>query len=176
MFNADPPMWDILLKLAGLPRNAALPSGELKNIEQRYSVANLYRVLETATDDEVEQARRDWQMFARWAEAAGTIDWNVVGPALDVKIRSLTGAPPDPPSWRARRAQRRRPSRPPPIVQFFIAFWPELSGRATILPMLLDLRRSPIWGPFITMAAATIDLQLERLPRRASTTPRCTAE
>jgi hypothetical protein len=38
--------------------------------------------------------------------------------------------------------------------------------------MLMDLRRSPIWGPIITMAAATIDLQLDRLPRRVSTTPR----
>jgi hypothetical protein len=176
LFNADPPIWNLLLNIAGLPHNAPLPFGELRNIEQRYSVANLHRVLETSTDDEIKQARRDWQMFGRWAEAAGTIDWNMIGPALDAKITSLTGSPRDPPSWRARKTQRRRPSPPPPIVQFFIAFWPELSGRVMLLPMLMDLRRSPIWGPIITMAAATIDLQLERLPRRASTTPRGTAE
>ena len=176
LFHADPPIWNLLLKIAGLPHNAPLPFGDLRNIEQRYSVANLYRVLETATDDEIKQARRDWQMFGRWAEAAGTIDWNMIGPALDAKITSLTGSPRDPPSWRARKAQRRRPSPPPPIVQFFIAFWPELSGRVMLLPMLMDLRRSPIWGPIITMGAATIDLQLERLPRRVSTTPRDAAE
>jgi hypothetical protein len=171
LFNADPPIWKILLKSAGLPGNAPLPFGELKNLEQRYAVANLYRVLETVTDDEKKQARRDWQMFARWAEAAGTIDWSMIGPALDAKIRSLTGAPPDPPSWRARKAQRRRPSPPPPIIQFFIAFWPDLAGRVTVLPMLIELRRSSIWGPFITTALATIDLQLERLPRQAAITP-----
>jgi hypothetical protein len=171
LLNADPPIWDLALKIAGLPSNARPPSGEQKNIEHSYSFSHLYRLLSSATGDEIQQARRDWQMLARWVEAAGTIDWNSVGPDLELKIRTLEGARPDPPSWRARKAQRQRQS-PPDLVQSLVAFWPELAARAAVLPLLIGFRRSPILDQIITRAAATTDWEFDRLPRRPSpTTP-----
>jgi hypothetical protein len=166
MHNADPPILDFLLRIGGLPSNAGPPSGELKRVEHTYEFSCLDRILENATDDELTQARRDWQALARWVDAAQTVDWNAVGPDVSVRIKSLTGAPADPPSWRARKAQRQRPLPPPDNVRFLVAFWPELAARAAVLPLLVHLRRSPTLNGVITEAVAMVDLWFDRLPRR----------
>jgi len=168
--NVDPPIFDLLLKIGGLPSNTKLPAGELKKGEHKVSFKYLCKVLDTATEDEIEQARRDWRMLARWSDAAKAIDWNSISPELDLKFKALTGAPSDPPSWRARKAQRQRPWPAPPLVQNLVALWPELAARATVLPFLIDLRRSPTLGQMITTWAATIDLVFERCPRRLAAT------
>ena len=169
MHNADPPIFDFVLRIGGLSRNAKLPSGELKRIEHTYEFSSLDRILEVATDDELTQARRDWQALARWVDAAQTVDWNAVSPDVSVRIKSLTGARPDPPSWRARKAQRQRPLPPPDPVRFLMAFWPELAARAAVLPLLIHLRRSPTLNEVITQAVAMVDLGLNGLPRRQPT-------
>jgi hypothetical protein len=168
MHNADPPILDLVLKIAGLPKNAKPPSGELKNVEQSYAFSHLRRVLNNVTGHEAEQARRDWLMLAGWVAIAGTVDWNVVTPDLEPKIRSLLGAPPDPPSWQARKAQRQRPLPPPPLIQVLLSFWKEFPARAAVLPFLIDLRRSPALDQIITTGAAMVQLQFERFPRRAA--------
>jgi hypothetical protein len=166
MHNADPPILDLVLRIGGLPSNAGPPSGELKNVEHTYEFSCLDRILENATDDELTQARRDWQALARWVDAAQTVDWNVVSPEVSVLIKSVTGARPDPPSWRTRKARRQRPMPPPDLVQFLMAFWPELAARAAILPLLIHLRRSPELDKVITEAVALVDLGFNGLPRR----------
>jgi hypothetical protein len=166
MHNADPPILDLVLRMGGLPGNAGPPSGELKNVEHTYEFSCLDRILETASDDELTQARRDWQTLASWVDAAQTVDWNAVSPDVSLRIRSLTGAPPDPPSWRARKAQRQRPMPPPDLVRFLMDFWPELAARAAILPLLIHLRRSPTLNGVITEAVAMVDLGFKSLPRR----------
>jgi hypothetical protein len=175
MHNADPPILDLVLRIGGLPRNAGPPSGELRNVEHTYEFSLLDRILGTATDDELGQARRDWQTLARWVDAAQAVDWNAVSPDVTVRIKSMTGERPDPPSWRARKAQRRRPLPPPDLVRFLMDFWPELAARAAVLPLLIHLRRSPALNAAITEAVAIVDLGLSSLPRQASTTQRGTA-
>jgi hypothetical protein len=162
---ADPPLFDSLLKLAGLPGNAKLPKGELKNMERWFSFAHLRGVLDTSTEEEIEQARRDWQMLARWVHASKTVNWVAVAPEIERKLKSLTGASPDPPSIQARKAQRRRPVPPPIIIQALLAFWDELAARAAVLPFLIHLRRTSWIDCVISIAAAMVDWEFERLPR-----------
>jgi hypothetical protein len=164
--NADPPILRLMLNIGGLPSNAGPPSGELKKVEHTYEFSRLVEILESATDDELTQARRDWQALARWADAAQTVDWNAVTPDVTARMKSLTGARPDPPSWRARKAQRQRPMPPPDLVRFLVAFWPELAARAAILPLLIHLRRSPTLNAVITQAVAMVDLWFKSLPRQ----------
>jgi hypothetical protein len=170
IYNAEPPIFDAMLKVAGLPLNARLPGGELRNIESRASTAYLGHVLDAATSEEVAQARRDWQMIAGWIRAAEAVDWSLVAPDIDRKIRTLTGARPDPPSVQARKAQRSRPVLPPGLVQWLLAFGNELAVRAAVLPLLIDLRRSPALSEAISTAAAMIELELEKLPRKSDKT------
>jgi hypothetical protein len=166
MHNADPPILDFVLRIGGLPGNAGPPSGELKKVEHSYEFSCLDRILQDATDDELTQARRDWQTLARWVDAAQAVDWNAVSPDVSARIKSLTGARPDPPSWRARKAQRQRPMPPPDLVRFLMDFWPELAARAAILPLLIHLRRSPTLDKVITEGVAMVDSGFDRLPRR----------
>jgi hypothetical protein len=166
MHNADPPIFDLLLRIGGLSHNTKLPSGELKRIEHNYEFSLLVRIIESATDDELTQARRDWQALARWADAAQSVDWDALSPEVSERIKSLTGAPPDPPSWRARKAQRRRPLPPPDVIRFLLAFWPELAARAAVLPLLIHFRRSPTLNQLFTQAVAMVDLAFDGLPRR----------
>jgi len=65
MHNADPPILDLVLRIGGLPANTRPPSGELKNIEHIYEFSPLERIHENATDDELAQARRDWQAISQ---------------------------------------------------------------------------------------------------------------
>jgi hypothetical protein len=172
--HADPPIFDLILKVAGLPGNTKLPSGELKNIEQRLSLPYLCQVLDTAmeTKTEIEQARRDWRMFRSWVDALETVDWDVVAPDMELKIRSLTGARADPPSIQKRKAQRQRPLPPPPIVQAVLAFWDDPAARAAVLPFLIDLRRSPLLDFVISLGAVMLDAEISGLPRRLHPRPK----
>lgn len=170
IFNADPPIFDSVLKIAGLPLNAKLPQGELRNIESRWSKDHLCQVLDTATSEEVAQARRDWQAIARWTTALEAIDWGLVAPEIDQKIRSLTGARADAPSIQARKTQRSRPLPPPMLVESLLVFGKDLVARAAVLPLLIDARRSPRLNSVISLAAAVVEFELEKLPRKAAVT------
>src|SRR6185312_8317502 len=98
-----------------------LPDGELRNVETRWSTAYLCHVLENVTDEEVAQSRRDWQTIVGWIRAAEAVDWGLVAPEIDSRLRILMGARPDPPSVQARKAQRSRPASPPVFVQSGLA-------------------------------------------------------
>jgi hypothetical protein len=165
LHNADLPILDIMLRIGGLPSKAGPPSGELKHIEHAFELSSLDRILENATDEELTQARRDWQALARCVDAAQTVDWDAVSPEMSARI-SLVEARPDPPSWRARKAQRQRPLPPPVPVRLLMAFWPELAVRATALPLLIHYRRLPTMNQVFTEAVAIVDLWLHQLPRR----------
>jgi hypothetical protein len=124
-------------------------------------------VLDNATPEEATQARRDWQAIARWTAALEAIDWGLVAPEIDQRIRALTGARPDAPSIQARKTQRSRPVPPPLLVQSLLAFGNDLVARSAMLPLLIDVRRSARLNSVISLAAALVELELEKAPKRA---------
>jgi hypothetical protein len=137
----------MLLKAGGLPSpksqfygSGPVPDRELR-VEQM-SIAQLCDIMNSASDDELEQVRYDWQTIARLAEAAEATDWGAISAAIELPLKSLIGSG-MPPSVRARRARRRHPLPPPEIVTFLLALWHDFNSRACLLPFLIHLRRSP---------------------------------
>lgn len=171
LHNAEPPIFDLLLKVAGLPDNAMPPSGELKKVEHRFSRTHLIAVLGDATEQEREQARRDWQMLARWIDAIKDVDWDNIRPEMDAKLRLLMGARAEPQSIIERKTRHRRPLKPPVIIQTFRTLVWSLAARAALLPFLIELRRSPFLDFVISAGAVMFEIELDKLPRKSVPEP-----
>jgi hypothetical protein len=145
---AEPPIFDILLRAGGLPNpkssfygRGPIPDRELRVEEM--SGDRLRDIMDSASDDEVEQARCDWQAIGGLAQAAEAVDWRSVSPEIMLAIESLIGCG-TPPSLFERRARRTRPLPPPGIVTLLLALWHDFNSRAVLLPFLISLRRSPV--------------------------------
>jgi hypothetical protein len=93
IYNAEPPIFEIVLKAIGIPRSMLAPTK--LNLDQ-VSVPGFLGILATANDDELEQARRDWRTVARLVGYLGNAYWNAVGAELQAKIEALTKSRPAP--------------------------------------------------------------------------------
>jgi len=139
---AEPPIFDLTLKVSGLPSNAPVPDRDLRRdlSKMDLSFAGLRKTIADASDEDFEQARRDWRVIAGLMETAEIIDWSGATSAWDARLKSLAGVAPDPPSMRARKAQRVRPSPPPTIIITLRTLWREAVGRAAMLATLMTFR------------------------------------
>jgi len=122
-------------------------------------------VIANASDEDFAQPRRDWRVIDALIKTAKMINWNVAAPVLEARIKLLAGAPPDPPSIRARKAQRVRPL---PPLQFIVALRSlrhESVGRATMLPTLMAFRCSRYFSSLVSVALAGAESWFDGLPR-----------
>jgi hypothetical protein len=173
--TAEPPIFDITLKVSGLPSNAKPPD---HNIRRELSKVDLSFgglskiIIADASDDDFEQARRDWRVIAGLIEAAEMIDWNAAtAAAWEARIKSLAGAAPDPPSIRARKAQRVRPLPPPKIIITLRTLWREPVARAVVLATIMALRQSPYFSNFVSEMLAGAESWFDGLPSRQPASP-----
>jgi hypothetical protein len=164
--TAEPPIFDIMLKVIGLPSNVRPPDSglrrELRNVDLSFGGLSK-TIIGDASDEDFEQARRDWQVIAGFIQSAGKVDWSATAAGWETRIKSLAGASPDPPSIRARKAQRVRLQRPPEVINVLWALWHEPVGRAAMLAALLAFRRSQHFSQFISEVLAGADSLFERL-------------
>jgi hypothetical protein len=133
-------IFDVLRNIGGLPLSSAFPLFEA----ELFDLMRLDRqmaIIAEATDAEMEQARRDWQTIACLVAAVKRVDWGMVLPSIAAAVARVTGAKPEPPSWRARKARRTRPLSPPGIVDFLAARWRSFDQRATAVAFLIGARR-----------------------------------
>jgi hypothetical protein len=133
-------VFDALRKIGGLPLSAAFPLFDV-DLFDLFSLDRQAKIIAKATDDEVEQARRDWQTITRLAAVVESVDWSAVVPIIEPAIASIIGAPPEPPSWRARKARRVRPPSKPATIGFLAARWRSFDFRAVALAFLIGARR-----------------------------------
>jgi hypothetical protein len=176
--TAEPPIFDMMLKVTGLPSRMKPPDHnqrrELSNID--LSVEGLRKTLITnASNEDFEQARRDWRLIDGFIKASKTIDWTVATPSWEARIRSLAGAPADPPSVRDRKAQRVRPLPPPQFIILMRSLLHESIGRAVMLVALMAIRRSPYYSNVVSVALAGTGLWFDGLPRLQLASPEARA-
>jgi hypothetical protein len=167
--TAEPPIFDIMLKVSGLPSNARLPDRDLRRelSKMDLSFAGLSKtIIADASGEDFEQARRDWRVIAGVIEAAEMIDWSAATAAWEARISSLAGALPDPPSIRARKAQRVRPLPPPTIIVTLRTLWHESVARAVVLAAVIAFRRSPFFSNLVSAMLVGAEFWFEGLPSR----------
>jgi hypothetical protein len=92
--TAEPPIFDIMLKVIGLPSTVTPPDRDLRRelSEMGLSFGGLSEIVADASDDDFEQARRDWRLIAGFIDGAERIDWTAATAAWESRIKSLTGA------------------------------------------------------------------------------------
>jgi hypothetical protein len=164
--NADPPIFDIGLKLMGIPRSRLAPPKANLDMLSTYWY---HQILATANQHEIEQARRDWQAVDRILDALKATDWDAAGRELEAKIQALTKSRPEPPSKRQRRARRRRPHARPAIVDTALQGLSRLDARPYLLALFVGLRRSsPENSNNCSQAIALAESLLSSLPRQTS--------
>jgi MerR HTH family regulatory protein len=172
--TAEPPIFDIMLKVSGLPSNAKPPDRDLRRELNKVdlSVGGLSKTIAAdASEADLEQARRDWRMIAGLIEATEMIDWNAATAAWEARMRSLAGAALDPPSIRARKAQRMRPLSPPQIIIALRILWHESGARAAMLAALIAFRRSPYFSNVVSAMLAGAGSWFDGLPSREPALP-----
>lgn len=168
--NADPPIFDILLKGMGIPRSAFAPP---KVDLDRLPISLFHQTLTTANHEELEQARRDWQAINELIRAVESTDWNVAGSELEAKIEALTKSRPEPPSKRHRKTSRQRPYAKPAVVDLFLSGFQDFNTRPYLLALFIGIRRSSRENSTVlTQAIVLAEAFVSGLPRRTEdTTP-----
>jgi hypothetical protein len=164
--TAEPPIFDIMLKVSRLPSNAPVPDRDLRRdlSKMDLSFAGLRTTIADASDEDFEQARRDWRVIAGLIETAEMIDWSGATSAWDARLKLLAGVAPDPPSIRARKAQRVRPSPPPTIIITLRTLWREAVGRPAMLATLMTFRRLPYFSNAVSEMLAGAGSWFDGLP------------
>jgi hypothetical protein len=161
--TAEPPIFAIALKAMGLSRSE-LPAPSV-GIESM-SVAWYREILATASGDDLEQARRDWQCVERLIGYLANADWNACGVQLESTIETITKSEPEPPSKRDRKARRQRPLARPAIADLFLQGLRDFKSRPYLLALFIGLRRSSLHNSkTCTEALALAESFLSQLPR-----------
>jgi hypothetical protein len=154
-----PPILHTVAQATGMPAPASLPSPvEAKLIMVLVELMHLQRQTEiagNATDKEVEWARQQLRAADRIIAAIKIVDWNSVWPIIEP---FFPRAKPEPPSWRARKAKRKRPLGAPAFVGPTLKTWRRFDARAWVFAALIDLgRRDPLWRKAIPELLAFIE-------------------
>jgi hypothetical protein len=160
-----PPILHIVAQAAGVPAPASLPSPvEAKLIMALVELLDLQRqtkIARNATDGEVEWARLQLRAADRIIAAMKKVDWNSAWPTIEPLVPR---AKPEPPSWRARKAQRKRPLGAPAFVGLTLRMWRRFDARAWVFAALIDLgRRGPRWSKGIGELLAFIEAGITSL-------------
>jgi hypothetical protein len=103
------------------------------------SPSGLRKAVAEASSAEVERCRRYLQVVAKLTEVSAARD----PAALDAATKWLESGKLEPPSIRARRAQRKRPASPPKLVATLNLLWDEPVGCAVIFAALLAVCSEP---------------------------------
>jgi hypothetical protein len=167
--TAEPPIFDIMLKVSGLPSNARPPGHDLRRELNKVdlSFGGLAKtIVADASEEDLEQARRDWRVIAGLIEEAEKVNWNSATAAWEARMKSLAGTAQDAPSIRARKAQRVRPTPPPNIIVLLRNLWHESVARAVMLATLIAFRRSPYFSEVISVILAGSASWFGGLPSR----------
>ena len=165
------PIFDTLCKAAGFPAlhgqlRAWIVEGPVR-LAQLLSLPRLAEIAANIRDEEVEQARRDWQAITRIAASVASVDWNAVLPVFEAEIAKVDGVRSAPPSWTARKARRTRALPPPALVKMMLKDLHDFDIRAKAFFILIGARSDPEISDVITwvLALAELMLALKRDPR-----------
>jgi hypothetical protein len=162
--NPDSPILATLRKVAGLPEKG-FPAPDRKLGVELMAVRWLHEVIQQASPDALEQARRDCRAVTGLAATAATINWRAAEPSIQSAVRSLNGDKLQvPPSVRARKEARKRPP-VPGIVRILLLLWGDFDIRAILISGLIAIRQSSEHGKRLTEILALAAWALELAPR-----------
>jgi hypothetical protein len=164
--NAEPPIFDLVLKGMGIPRSTVPPPKV--DVERLLSIQWSIETLSIVNDRELEQAGRDFKAIDQLIEALDEFtDWNVAGSELETQIEALTKSRSEPPSKRRRKASRQHPHAKPAIVDLFLRGFSDLDTRPYLLALFIGIRRSSLENSTaLTQAIALAESLVSRLPQR----------
>jgi hypothetical protein len=165
-----PPIFDTLRKAGGLPLTAAFPLPEAELIEL-LAPRRLAEIAAEATDEEIAQARRDYQTINRLSAAIAAVDWNAARPIIERAVATVIGAKTEPPSWQARKAKRTRAHPPLAIVKVLLGILRSYNSRAAVLAFLVGVRRLPGYSKHITDLLALTEWAISLFPRNSVAMP-----
>jgi hypothetical protein len=166
-----------LLKGFGLPRNFC-PAPDKQINPEMLSLAYLGEFVKKAREgtadageEELSKVRPDCRAIAALADAAEAVDWNAVSRALDKDAAFLALTSTEPPSYRARRAERhaqRKNQLQPKIIRTLLAIWNNFDCRAALVLGLVYIHCSPDHAKSLSEILALSHLALMQFPRRTA--------
>jgi hypothetical protein len=167
LYNSQSGVLAGLLKAARLPLDLSAPDKAIN--PEMFSVAYFRQFVADAGEEELLQARYDCRAIAVLAAAAEAVDWNAVSRALDHDTAFVALTSSEPPSYRARRAERharRRNQLQPAVVRLGLALWKSFDFRGILIPALVYLQGSPEHRKIFTEIIALSHCALALFPRR----------
>jgi hypothetical protein len=126
--------YTLVLEALGVPGKLSFEA--VKAIAGRglpYWLDYLYRSLDAATPEEMEQARHDWKLIGDLAAMIERVDWNTAPPLPPI------GAEPERKSWADRKARRKRRRSPPDDIRKLLRAYRDC--RMLFLAILIVSRR-----------------------------------
>jgi hypothetical protein len=162
-----PPIRHTLAQATGMPAPASHPSREEAELfAVMIELMDLQRQAEIArdaADEQVEWALQVLRVVDRIIATIKTLNWNSAWPTIEPFVPR---AKPEPPSWRARKAQRKRPLPAPAFVGVISAGWRRFDIRASAFSVLINLcSRNPAWSKGIAELLAFIEAKVTSLSR-----------
>jgi hypothetical protein len=167
-----------LLKAFGLPTHFSRVPDKQINPEM-LSLSYFGELIAKAREDaagaggeKLSQVRSDCRAIAALAEAAESVDWNAVSRTLDKNAAFLALTSTEPPSYRARRAERhaqRKNQLQPITIRTLLALWNNFGVRTAVVPGLIYIRGSSGHARSLAEIIALSHLALMQFPRRTNT-------
>jgi hypothetical protein len=144
LYDPASPAFDALKRAAGLIGNWEPPDAEL--LVESLSVGHLSEIVNDASQEELDQARRDWRLITELADEAEAIDWLAIRRSLNV-LRTSSAQPIAP-------------------IDLFVSFLRDFSARAVPFAGLIHIRRSPDHSHRLSEILALAKWALTQFPRR----------
>jgi hypothetical protein len=164
-----------LLKAFGFPSNFS-PAPDKQINPEMMSLVYLTELIaksradmEGMGEEKFSQVRADCRAISTLAEAAEAVDWNVVSRTLDKDDAFLALTSTEPPSYRARRAERhtqRKNQLKPQIIRTLLSLWNNFDFRAALIPGLIYVHGSSGHANRASEIIGLSHLALTQFPRR----------